>query len=56
VVGLGIIERYGAAHTKAFNKLGKGLKKYYIDGFSGAGIHVVKRAGEQVEGSRATAP
>jgi hypothetical protein len=33
--------------------LGKGLKKYYIDGFGGAGVHVAKRTREQVEGSPA---
>jgi hypothetical protein len=31
---LEIVEQYGAAYTKAFNKT-QGLKKYYIDGFSG---------------------
>jgi three-Cys-motif partner protein len=55
VLKLDIIEQYGAAYTKAFSNLGKGLKKYYIDGFSGAGVHVVKRTREQVEGSPARA-
>ena len=32
-----------------------GLKKFYIDAFSGAGIHLSKRTGEQVEGSPARA-
>ena len=44
---LDIIEKYGAAYTTAFNKLGKNLKKYYIDGFSGAGVHLIKRTKEQ---------
>lgn len=56
VVKLDIIEKYGAAYTKAFSGArGRGLKKYYIDGFSGAGIHLVKRTREQVEGSPARA-
>lgn len=45
-----IVEKYGAAYTTAFSNQ-KLLKKYYIDAFSGAGIHVSKRTGEQVEGS-----
>jgi three-Cys-motif partner protein len=55
VLKLDIIEKYGAAYTKAFNKRGSNLKKYYIDGFSGAGVHVVKRTREQIEGSPARA-
>jgi three-Cys-motif partner protein len=55
VLKLDIIEKYGAAYTKAFNKRGARLKKYYIDGFSGAGVHVVKRTREQIEGSPARA-
>ena len=51
---LEIVENYGAAYTKAFAKQ-KGLKKYYIDAFSGAGVHVSKRTGEQIEGSPARA-
>lgn len=47
---LEIIEQYGSAYTIAFNKT-RGLKKYYIDGFSGAGVHVSKRSGAQIEGS-----
>lgn len=51
---LEIVEKYGAAYTRAFKKYPR-LKKYYIDGFSGAGRHVSKRTGEQVEGSPARA-
>lgn len=51
---LEIVEKYGAAYTRAFARYPK-LKKYYIDGFSGAGRHVSKRTGEQVEGSPARA-
>jgi hypothetical protein len=40
---LEIVENYGAAYTKAFARQ-KGLKKYYIDAFSGAGVHLAKRA------------
>ena len=47
-------KNYGAAYTKAFANQ-KGLKKYYIDAFSGAGVHVSKRTGGQVEGSPARA-
>ena len=51
---LEIVEKYGSAYTKAFTQYPK-LRKYYIDGFSGAGRHVSKRTGEQVEGSPARA-
>lgn len=51
---LEIVEQYGAAYTKAFART-KNLKKYYIDGFSGAGVHVVKKTKEQIEGSPARA-
>jgi len=47
---LEIIEKYGSAYTTAFAKT-KGLKKYYIDAFSGAGVHISKETGSQVEGS-----
>ena len=55
VLKLDIIEKYGSAYTKAFNNRGSNLKKYYIDGFSGAGVHVEKRTREQIEGSPARA-
>ena len=55
VLKLDIIEQYGAAYTKAFAQLGRWLKKYYIDGFSGAGLHIEKRTGAPVEGSPARA-
>jgi len=51
---LEIVEKYGAAYTKAFASQ-KVLKKYYIDAFSGAGVHVSKRTRGQVEGSPARA-
>ena len=51
---LEIVENYGAAYTKAFANQG-GLKKYYIDAFSGAGVHLSKRTGGEVEGSPARA-
>ena len=47
---LEIVEKYGAAYTGAFKGEPR-LKKYYIDGFSGAGAHVSKRTGELIEGS-----
>lgn len=52
---LEIIERYGHGYTTAFNKRGARLKKYYVDGFSGAGVHLSKRTGEPIEGSPARA-
>src|SRR6185369_10831570 len=51
---LEIVEKYGSAYTKAFSNE-KRLKKFYIDAFSGAGVHVSKRTGEQIEGSPARA-
>jgi three-Cys-motif partner protein len=52
---LEIVEKYGKAYTIAFNRLGARLQKFYIDGFSGAGVHLSKRTGEQIEGSPARA-
>ncbi|MCK5518840.1 MAG: three-Cys-motif partner protein TcmP [Alphaproteobacteria bacterium] len=46
---LEIIEKYGSAYTSAFKN--NDLKKYYIDAFSGAGVHKSKTTGEQIEGS-----
>jgi hypothetical protein len=46
---LDIVEQYGAAYTKAFNN-SPNLKKFYIDAFSGAGIHISKTSGLHVEG------
>jgi three-Cys-motif partner protein len=51
---LEIVEKYGAAYTNAFRNA-TSLKKYYIDAFSGAGVHVSKRTKEQIEGSPARA-
>jgi three-Cys-motif partner protein len=47
---LEIVEKYGAAYTKAFANAPR-LKKYYIDGFSGAGMHISKTTGSAIEGS-----
>lgn len=38
---LEIVEKYGAAYTKAFANF-PNLKKYYIDSFSGAGMGTVE--------------
>jgi three-Cys-motif partner protein len=46
------VEKYGAAYTKAFAR-NSNLKKYYIDAFSGAGVHVAKGTKTLVEGSPA---
>jgi three-Cys-motif partner protein len=52
ILKLKIIEDYASAYTKAFTgKSGRHLKKYYIDGFSGAGLHRAKGTGEQIERS-----
>jgi three-Cys-motif partner protein len=51
---LEIIEKYGAAYTKAFRNA-PNLRKYYIDAFSGAGVHVSRRTKEEIEGSPARA-
>jgi three-Cys-motif partner protein len=47
---LEIVAKYGAAYTKAFANSPR-LKKYYIDGFSGAGMHISKMTGTPIEGS-----
>jgi three-Cys-motif partner protein len=47
---LEIVEQYGAAYTRTFSRTPK-LKKYYIDGFSGAGVHISKKSKARVEGS-----
>lgn len=46
---LEIIEKYGAAYTKAFAKTQ--LKKFYVDSFSGAGVHLSKTTRAMVDGS-----
>jgi three-Cys-motif partner protein len=51
---LEIVEKYGAAYTKAFAGR-RNLKKYYIDAFSGAGVHIAKETRMLVEGSPARA-
>jgi three-Cys-motif partner protein len=51
---LEIVEKYGTAHTKTFANRTE-LKKYYIDAFSGPGVHLSKRTREQIEGSPARA-
>jgi three-Cys-motif partner protein len=51
---LDILEKYGAAYVKAFARTPT-LKKYYIDGFCGSGVHISKATGERVEGSPARA-
>jgi three-Cys-motif partner protein len=47
---LEIVEQYGAAYTKAFARA-KNLRKYYVDGFSGAGVHIAKKSKARIEGS-----
>lgn len=50
---LEVVQKYGAAYTSILNK--QKLKKYYIDAFSGAGIHISKTTGKSIEGSPARA-
>jgi three-Cys-motif partner protein len=49
-IKLEIVEKYGSAYTTAFKNNPK-LKKFYIDAFSGAGVHISKKDGLQIEGS-----
>lgn len=51
---LEIVEKYGSAYTTAF-KNSPNLKKFYVDAFSGAGLHVSKRDKTPIEGSPARA-
>jgi three-Cys-motif partner protein len=51
---LEIVEKYGSAYTGAFANQPR-LKKFYVDAFSGAGVHISKRSGGQIEGSPARA-
>lgn len=51
---LEIVEKYGAAYTTAFARA-RNLKKYYIDGFSGPGVHISKTTKARIEGSPARA-
>ena len=48
-IKLEIIEKYGKAYMLAFKNTS--LKKYYIDGFCGAGAHKSKATGKTIEGS-----
>lgn len=50
---LEIVEKYGAAYTSILSR--QRLKRYYIDAFSGAGMHISKSSGKTVEGSPARA-
>lgn len=54
-IKLEIIEKYAPAYTHAFSGKGRRLRKYYIDGFSGAGLHLSKATKEKIEGSPARA-
>lgn len=51
---LEIVEKYGSAYTSAFAKQPR-LKKFYVDAFSGAGVHISKRSGGPIDGSPARA-
>jgi three-Cys-motif partner protein len=51
---LEIVEKYGSAYTAAFANQ-PSLRKFYIDAFSGAGVHISKRSGGQIDGSPARA-
>src|SRR3981189_1086484 len=51
---LEIVEKYGSAYTGAFSNEPR-LKKFYVDAFSGAGVHISRRSGGQIDGSPARA-
>ena len=51
---LEIIEKHGSAYAKTFTRVPR-LKKYYIDGFSCAGVHLSKTTKVETEGSPARA-
>jgi three-Cys-motif partner protein len=51
---LEIVEKYGSAYASILNAQ-RNLKKYYVDAFSGAGMHISKKDGAQIEGSPARA-
>lgn len=51
---LEIVEKYGSAYTRAFANR-RGLRKFYVDAFSGAGVHISKRSGGPIDGSPARA-
>jgi three-Cys-motif partner protein len=53
-IKLEIVQKYGAAYTAAFSRR-PGLKKLYVDAFSGAGAHISKSSGSQIDGSPARA-
>jgi three-Cys-motif partner protein len=53
-IKLEIVEKYGSAYTGAFSR-NPSLKKFYVDAFSGAGAHISKSSGNQIEGSPARA-
>ena len=48
---LEIVEKYGSAYTTTF-KNHPDLKKFYIDAFSGAGVHISKKDRSHIEGAR----
>jgi three-Cys-motif partner protein len=54
-IKLEIIEKYGPAYTQAFSGKGRALKKFYIDGFSGSGLHLSKSTKATIAGSPARA-
>jgi three-Cys-motif partner protein len=46
---IAIVAEYGKRYTTTFKNTS--LKKYYVDAFCGAGLHVSKSGGEAIEGS-----
>jgi len=52
-IKLEIVEKFGAAYAKILGATR--FKKFYIDGFSGAGVHISRQTGQQIEGSPARA-
>jgi three-Cys-motif partner protein len=55
-IKLDIVEKYGAAYAKILRARKPSIREfYYIDGFSGAGVHISRQTGQQIEGSPARA-
>ena len=50
---LEIVGKYGAAYARILGATR--FKKFYIDGFSGGGVHISRQTGQQIEGSPARA-
>lgn len=50
-IKLEIIQKYASAYSTIMNKQALIKQYYYIDGFSGAGVHISKNTGNEIPGS-----